>query len=90
MFQQQVKRLKESAKRDVILVRLTILSTRPNVCLHCKKRLAIFPSSAGMSLSKLSLAGNNLIIPLQGEFGYSDDPAGDGKITNPFTVYLVI
>jgi hypothetical protein len=32
-----------------------------------KKRLAIFPS--GVSLSKLSLAGNNLIIPTQGEFG---------------------
>jgi hypothetical protein len=26
--------------------------------LHCKKRLPIFPSSAGMSLIKLSLAGN--------------------------------
>jgi hypothetical protein len=37
--------------------------------LHCKKRLAVFPSPAGMSLTKLSLAGNNLIIPGQGEFG---------------------
>ncbi len=36
---------------------------------HCKKRLAIFPSPAGMSLTKLSLAGNNLIFPDQGEFG---------------------
>jgi hypothetical protein len=34
-----------------------------------KKRLAVFPSPAGMSLTKLSLAENNLIIPLQGEFG---------------------
>jgi hypothetical protein len=25
---------------------------------HCKRRLAIFPSPAGMSLTKLSLAGN--------------------------------
>jgi hypothetical protein len=25
---------------------------------HCKKRLTIFPSSAGMSLTKLSLAEN--------------------------------
>ena len=32
---------------------------------HCKKRLAIFPSPAGMSLTKLSLA-LNLIIPGQG------------------------
>jgi hypothetical protein len=46
---------------------------------HCKKRLAIFPSPIGMSqtklsltgnnlLTKLSLAGNNFIIPGQGEF----------------------
>ncbi len=34
-----------------------------------KKRFAIFPSPAGMSLTKLSLAGNNLNIPVQGEFG---------------------
>ncbi len=27
--------------------------------LHCKKGVAIFPSPAGMSLTKLSLAGNN-------------------------------
>ncbi len=36
---------------------------------HCKKRLAFFLFPAGMSLSKLSLAGNNLIIPGQEEFG---------------------
>jgi hypothetical protein len=36
--------------------------------LHCKKRLADFPSQAGTSLTKLSLAGNYLIIPGQGEF----------------------
>jgi hypothetical protein len=35
-----------------------------------------------MSLTKLSLAGNNLIIPDQ-----SDIPAGDGKIDKLFTVY---
>jgi hypothetical protein len=28
--------------------------------LHCKKELAIFPSPAGMSLSKLSLGGKKL------------------------------
>jgi len=28
--------------------------------LHCKKGLTVFPSPAGMSLTKLSLAGNNL------------------------------
>jgi hypothetical protein len=26
---------------------------------HCKKRLPIFPSPAGMSITKISLAGNN-------------------------------
>jgi hypothetical protein len=31
--------------------------------LHCKKRLSIFPSPAGMSLTKLSLARKNLINP---------------------------
>ncbi len=34
-----------------------------------QKRLSIFPSPAGMSLTKLSLAGNNLIVHGQGEFG---------------------
>jgi hypothetical protein len=37
--------------------------------LHCKNGLAIFPTSGGMSLTKLSLAWKNLIIPGQGEFG---------------------
>jgi hypothetical protein len=36
--------------------------------IHCKKTFAIFPSPAGMSLIKLSLDGNYLIIPAQGEF----------------------
>ncbi len=35
------------------------------------------------SLTKLSLGGNDLINPGQGEFGYSDiKTAGDGKIAN--------
>jgi hypothetical protein len=34
-----------------------------------------------MSLTKLSLAGNSLIIPGQGQFS-CDIPAGDGKIAN--------
>jgi hypothetical protein len=33
-----------------------------------KKKLTIFPSPAGMSLTKLCLAGNNGINPVQGEF----------------------
>jgi hypothetical protein len=34
-----------------------------------KERLAIFPSPAGMSQTKFSMAGNNSIIPGLGEFG---------------------
>jgi hypothetical protein len=53
-----------------------------------QKKLAIFPSPAKMSLTKLSLAGKNSIIPTQGELAI-DIPAGDGKIANLFfTVYL--
>jgi hypothetical protein len=52
--------------------------------LHCWKRLAIFPFPAGMSLTKLSLAVNNLIIPGQGELLVSDIPAGEGKTANLF------
>jgi hypothetical protein len=37
-----------------------------------------------MSLIKLSLVGNNSIIPGHGESGYSDIPAGDWKISNLF------
>ncbi len=37
--------------------------------LHRKTRLATFPSPAGMSLTKLSLGGKNLIITAQEEFG---------------------
>ncbi len=50
-------------------LRLRPLPTRRLTCMvkrriiHCKKRLA------RMSLTKLSLAGNNLIYPSQGEFG---------------------
>jgi hypothetical protein len=42
---------------------------------NIEKRLAIFPSPARMSLTKLSLAGKSLV---------SDNPAGDRKIDNLF------
>jgi hypothetical protein len=51
------------------------------------KRFAVFPSPDGMSLTKLQLTGNNLIILGQGEF-VSDILAEDGKISNHF--YSVI
>jgi hypothetical protein len=37
-----------------------ITCRRPAQVLHCKKRFAIFPSPAGMSLTKLSLGGNSV------------------------------
>jgi hypothetical protein len=43
---------------------------------HCKKRLAIFPSPAGMSTTKLSLVWNK--FPSR-ESLVSDIPARDGK-----------
>ncbi len=52
---------------------------------HCKKKLAVFPSAAGMSLTKLSLAGNNFIIPEARESLVSDIPAWDRK-----TIYLFL
>ncbi len=36
--------------------------------IHCKKKVSLFPSPAGMSMTKLSLGRNNQIIPVQGEF----------------------
>ncbi len=48
-----------------------------------KKRSAVFPSQGGMSPTKLSLAGNNLIIPGQEEL-VSEILAGDGKTANLF------
>jgi hypothetical protein len=47
---------------------VSIIMTSRIFSLHCKKRLAIFPSPTGMSLIKLSLAGNNYIIPAQGQY----------------------
>jgi hypothetical protein len=50
--------------RQAIAISPSLLSTYT-----VKKGFAIFPSPAGMSLIKLSLDGNNLIISAQGEFG---------------------
>ncbi len=49
-----------------------------------KKGLAVFPSPAGMSFTKFSLDGDNLIISGQRESLVSDIPAGDGKTANLF------
>ncbi len=58
---------------------------------HHKKSFLIFPSSDGMSLTKLSQGGNNDVIyklfPPR-ETLVSDIPAGYGNIKKLFTVYL--
>ncbi len=54
---------------------------------HRKKSFSIFPSPAGMALTKLSLGGNNDVIynlfPSR-ESLVSDIPAGDGNIEKLF------
>jgi hypothetical protein len=40
---------------------------------HCKKRFSIFPSSAGMSITKLFLIGINKLFPHKGNL-VSDIP----------------
>jgi hypothetical protein len=52
--------------------------------IHCKKKLSIFPS-----LTKLSLAGNNLLFPDMQSL-VRDIPAGDRKISNLFYSVLYI
>jgi hypothetical protein len=37
--------------------------------IYIEKKVSLFPSIGGMLQTKLSLAGNNLIIPRQGELG---------------------
>jgi hypothetical protein len=49
------------------LCKSPVFFTHTNI--HCKKRFAVFPSPSGMSQTKLSLAGNNYIIPGQRLFG---------------------
>jgi hypothetical protein len=51
--------------------------------IHCKKRLTIFPSPFGMSLTKLSLEGNKELFQAR-ESLVNDIPAGDGKLANLF------
>ncbi len=58
-------------KDDIIPERNDTFRHLKNV-LACKKGI-VFPSPAGMSLTKLSLAGNNLVIPGQEEFGINDN-----------------
>ncbi len=61
----------KDGEKDVKAVRLFLERRESNSGdIAVKKRLAVFPSPAGMSLTKLSLAGNNLMISDPREFGY--------------------
>ncbi len=58
--------------------------------LHCKKRLAIFMPPAGMSLTKLSLAGNNFIYFQPGRARLATSRLGTGKSITFFTLYCIL
>jgi hypothetical protein len=65
-----------------LLTNPNILGEFPSLSVYLKKTLAIFPSPAGMSLTKLSLGGKNFNDSPQ----VGDIPAGDGKSLIFFTV----
>ncbi len=56
---QRYSLVNSTSSRNSQVVFLTQLPQKSNI--HRKKRLATFPSPAGMSLTKLSLGGNKLI-----------------------------
>ncbi len=56
--------------------------------LHCKKELAIFPSPAGMSLTKLSLGGKKLNYSRPGRVWSVTSRLGTGK--RPTLFYSVV
>ncbi len=60
-----------STLRDVIQAIINLINVFNRILVDStpKKRFSTFPSPGGMSLIKLSLCGNNLVIPAQGEFG---------------------
>jgi hypothetical protein len=53
---------------------------------HCKKRLAVFPSPAGMSFIKLSLDGNNLVF-LQCRSSIAADISGAWVSKKPSVIF---
>ncbi len=72
MFMQLYARRPCSSRVKVFFTFTIALVRDGGGTVHIKKRLEIFPSPAGMSLTKLTLTGN------------SDIPAGDGKLANLF------
>jgi hypothetical protein len=65
----KIMRRKKQGQESPLMNRNYWGRSRMKMKVHCKKRLTIFPSPTGMSLTKLSLARNNIIIPGQREFG---------------------
>jgi hypothetical protein len=75
------KNMSPEVSRDSLLY--LVCWSRGEQIFYTVKKAIDFPVPAGMSLIKLSMAGNTLIIP--GQRGWvSDMPAGDGKISNLF------
>jgi hypothetical protein len=58
--------------------------------LHCKKRFAVFPSPAGMSLTKLSLWPEIIKLFPARESLVSDNRLGTGKSLTFFTVHCFV
>jgi hypothetical protein len=94
--------IKESGKIDLCNIKESQLKKYEN-CSECqiksklqvsgrgckvhRKNVSLFPSPAGMSLTKLSLGGNNDVINIlfpPRESLVSDNPAGDGNIDKLF------
>jgi hypothetical protein len=66
-----------------VMLSFMVQALQDPLYVHCKKMLAGFPSPAGTTLTKLFLAGKNLLFP-SWESLVSDIPAGDGKTANLF------
>ncbi len=74
-------------RADLICSEILEQSLRARNRVHRKKSFSIFPSTAGMSLTKLSLGGNNDVIYKlfpPGENLVCDIPAEDGNIEKLF------
>jgi hypothetical protein len=78
-----LKRKMASSLNEYLKRRTSVVTVRhPSLsALHCKKRLSIFPSPAGMSLTKLSLTAKLFPATVSSVSGI---PAGDGKMGNLF------
>jgi hypothetical protein len=58
------------------------------IYIHCKNRLAVFPPPAGMSLTKLSLAGKYFNYSRPGRVWSVTSRLGTGNLLTFFIVYI--